>query len=75
MIGLASTSEYSCTRNMNDSSYRKLFEEMEDINIKWLSAIFFEETLWKRWSFGHLLRNTIQYPLIQAHAQKINTNP
>jgi hypothetical protein len=33
---------------MNDSNYRTLFEEMEDMNIKWLSAIFSWKNILKK---------------------------
>jgi hypothetical protein len=33
---------------MNDSNYRPLLEEMEDMNIKWLSAIFSRRNILKK---------------------------
>jgi hypothetical protein len=60
---------------MSDSNYRTLLEEMQDMNIKWLSVIFSWRNILKKKnrSSGHLLRNTpIKYQLIQAHAQQIN---
>jgi len=48
MIGLLSNSEYSHTLSMNGSNYRTLLEEMKDMTIKWLSAIFSRRNVLKK---------------------------